>query len=196
MKLYAETPRRRTRQLVQDSVVAGWIVLWVFFGMVTHDVVARLAGPATRVAQSSESLSDSMASVSDTIDEVPLVGGALEEPFSSASRASASVAAESRAQKDLFLRAALWLGLFIALAPIGAVLLTYLPYRWRWVREATAADRLRLDSDDLYLFALRAIAKRPLSELRKASPDPGAALVSGDYEALARLELEQLGLRP
>lgn len=195
MKIYAETPRKRRRQIAQDATLVAWILLWATFGSIAHDVVAKLAEPAAAIARQSQSLGNSLADVSDQVDEVPLVGGALEEPFSSASRAAAGVAAESREQRDRFLTAALWIGLFLALAPIGAGLLLYLPWRLLWITEATAADKLRVDADDLYLFALRAVTNRPLSELRKATPDPGAALVSGDYEPLARLELEQLGLK-
>ena len=195
MKLYAETTRKRSRQIVQDTILVCWIALWILFGSVAHDVVAKLAAPAASVARSSDSLSESMADVSDQVDQVPVVGGALEEPFSSASRAASDVAAESREQRDLFLTAALWIGLFIAMGPIAASLLLYLPFRLRWIKEATAADRIRLDADDLYLFALRAVTNRRFSELRKATPDPGAALAAGDYAALARLELEQLGLK-
>lgn len=195
MKIYAETPRKRTRQIIQDAILLGWILMWVLFGSVAHDVVAKLAEPAASVARNSDSLSDSLAEISDQVDGVPVVGGALEEPFSSSSRAAAAVARESREQRELFLTAALWIGLFIAVGPIAVSLLLYLPFRIRWVRQATAADRIRLDADDLYLFALRAVANRPFTELRKATPDPGAALAAGDYAALARLELEQLGLK-
>jgi hypothetical protein len=195
MKIYAETPRKRTRQIIQDAILLGWILLWILFGSVAHDVVAKLAEPAASVARSSDSLSDSLADISDKVDGVPVVGGALEEPFSSSSRAAAAVARESREQRELFLTAALWIGLFIAGGPIALSLLLYLPFRIRWIRQATAADRIRLDANDLYLFALRAVANRPFTELRKATPDPGAALADGDYAALARLELEQLGLK-
>lgn len=195
MKLYAETPGKRIRQVVQDVILVAWILLWIVFGSVAHDVVAKLAEPAASVARNSDSLSDSLADISDRVDGVPVVGGALEEPFSSASEASAAVADESREQRDLFRTAALWIGLFIAVGPIAVALLLYLPFRFHWIKEATAADRIRLDADDLYLFALRAVANRSFSELRRATRDPGAALASGDYAALARLELEHLGLR-
>ena len=88
----------------------------------------------------------------------------------------------------------MWLGACIAAIPIGYVLLKYVPDRVRWVREATAAERIRLDADDLQIFALRAAVNRPLWELRAATPDPGGALAAGDYAALAQLELHSLGL--
>ena len=61
--------------------------------------------------------------------------------------------------------------------------------------EATAARAIRESAADLHLFALRAVANRPLSELRRVTPDPAGALMSGDVEDLARLELAALGLR-
>lgn len=195
MKIYAETGPRVIRQVIADSLVIGWALLWIFFGMVAHDVVASLAGPTRAIAENSDELAQSLFDISDSVDEVPLVGGGLEEPFTTAGRAAAGVAEQSRRQEQRFLTAALWIGLLIAIAPIAAVLLLYLPFRIRWIKEATSAARLRLDADDLYVFALRAVANRRLSELRRAAPDPGAALAAGDYEALARVELEHLGLK-
>jgi hypothetical protein len=63
------------------------------------------------------------------------------------------------------------------------------------MREAGAAADLRIDADDLRLFALRAVANAPLHVLRRATPDPAAALERGDDDALAGIELERLGLR-
>jgi hypothetical protein len=48
---------------------------------------------------------------------------------------------------------------------------------------------------DLELFALRALANRPLRELYRVTPDPAGALRAGDYAGLAALELRSLGLR-
>lgn len=194
MKLYAQTRRVRRRQIALDVAVVLWTLLWIWLGMLAHDAIARLAEPAQAVARNSSSLSASLQEVSDAIDGVPLVGGALEEPFTTAASSARAVADESREQSDRFLGAALWIALLIAVGPIAAGLFGYVPGRWRWIKEATAATRIRIDADDLYLFALRAAANQPLSELRKVTPDPGAALASGDHEALARLELERIGL--
>lgn len=66
----------------------------------------------------------------------------------------------------------------------------------RWILEASAASKLRIDADDLRLFAIRAIATRPLYELRRACPDPAGCLADENYEPLAALELSALGLQP
>ena len=83
----------------------------------------------------------------------------------------------------------------IAVPLAVALLLAWLPGRAAWAREAGAASRLRLAGADLELFALRAVANRPLRQLHRVSLDPAGALRAGDYEALADLELRALGLR-
>ena len=85
--------------------------------------------------------------------------------------------------------------MLVAAVPIAALLVTWLPRRVAWAREAGAASRLRLGGADLELFAFRAVANRPLRELRRVTADPAGALRAGDYQALADLELRSLGLR-
>jgi hypothetical protein len=196
VKLYADAPFFRSRQILLDAVVALWIVLWVALGFLVHDVVAYLAKPAEAVSRSTDRLADSFDELGDSARGVPVVGDQLEEPFRSAADASREVAARGEDQRDATLRVALVLSLLISIGPVIAILLPYVLYRSRWLREANAALGLRVDADDLYLFALRAVAKRPLRELRKVTRDPAAALAAGDYEALASLELKRLGLRP
>jgi hypothetical protein len=62
------------------------------------------------------------------------------------------------------------------------------------MREAGAAHDLSLSAETLELFALRAAVTRPFHELRSISRDPAGDLAAGNYQALARLELEALGL--
>lgn len=90
---------------------------------------------------------------------------------------------------------AFWLALLLAAIPIVWLLVRCLPARMRWVREATAASRIRAQPSAPQLFALRAMANRPLPKLRRAEADPAAAYARGDYGALAALELAELGLR-
>ena len=75
-KFYADTPARRTRQIIQDTIVALWILFWIASGMVVHDVIASLAGPAASIADRSASLAGSLDGIADQIDGVPVVGGA------------------------------------------------------------------------------------------------------------------------
>ena len=195
MKLYAESPGMRSRQLIRDGIVVGWILLWVSLGALVYGVIVTVAEPVAAIGRGSDRLADSFDDVGDRINSVPVVGDSLEGPFRSAAGASRDLEAEAGRQRDAIRRAAFWISFLAALAPISVILLPYLAFRVRWIREATAAASLRVDADDLYVFALRALTNRPLRELRKVVPDPGAAVAGGDYEALAGLELRRLGLR-
>ena len=196
MKLYADAPFFRSRQIALDAAVVAWILLWIALGFLVHDVVAFLAKPAEAVSRSTSDLANSFDDLGDRARGVPVVGDQLEEPFRAAAESSREVAERGTEQRDATLRVALVLSLLISVGPIVAILLPYLLYRSRWLREANAALGLRVDADDLHLFALRAVAKRPLRELRKVHRDPAAALAAGDYDELASLELKRLGLRP
>jgi hypothetical protein len=194
MKLYAELPRYRVRQLARDSLTLLWIALWARIGVRIHELVAALAGPGRIVEGAGNDLVRSAEEASRGLADVPVIGGALRVPFEAIAGAGRTLHAAGSTQQEVVATLAVWLGICIAAIPIGYALLKYVPDRVRWVREATAAEGIRLDADDLQIFALRAAVNRSLSELRAATPDPGGALAAGDYAALARLELQALGL--
>lgn len=194
MKLYAETSFHRTRQIAVDAAVAVWLVTWIRIGAWVHDLVARLAEPGKTVQGAGARIADAMGSAGGRFGDLPGVGDTLRAPFDTAARAGTALSRAGAAQQDAVHTLALWLGVLLAIIPIGYVLLRYVPWRGRWIREASAAAQLRIDAEDLHLFALRAIATRPLYELQRVSTDPAAALAAGDYEALASLELGALGL--
>ena len=195
MKLYGETRFFRFRQIAIDVGVLLWIALWVRVGIFMTRLVERLAEPGRTIEEAGQSFSSTMAEIGERISDLPVLGGALQSPFDAASDAGVSLQEAGQGQQDLVHRIAFWLGFLLALIPIVLVLIRYVPGRLSWIREASAAHRLRIDSADLQLFALRAITNRPLHELRRACKDPAAAFAQGDYEPLARFELASLGLK-
>jgi hypothetical protein len=48
LKLYAETPARRTAQVVADLVFVLWVVLWVWVGHAIHDGTLGWPSPGGR----------------------------------------------------------------------------------------------------------------------------------------------------
>ncbi len=94
------------------------------------------------------------------------------------------------------------LAVVLVVLPVGWLLLRWLPWRLRWLREAAAADRLTgRGADgvtDLELLAARAMATAPLPQLARLPAGTGAGWRAGDpaaLRALAALELDRLGLR-
>src|SRR5436190_1306444 len=61
MKLYADLPGRRARQILADCLVVLWVVLWSWFGMAVHDGTMALAAPGRQIAESATGLAGSMS---------------------------------------------------------------------------------------------------------------------------------------
>lgn len=199
MKLYADLPARRSRQVVGDALVISWFVLWVWAGLAVHDGTMELAGPARQTDSSASAMADQLRDAGGKVSEAPLVGDELAAPFDRAADASEGIAAAGRGTVRAVERLALLLGLSVALIPILIVGAIWGPLRWRFVREATAGARFIDAREDLDLFALRALANQPMRVLARISDDPAGAWRSRDPEVvrrLAELELADVGLRP
>jgi hypothetical protein len=195
MKLYAETAGLRARQLLGDLAVVAWTAAWVAAGIALHRLVEKLAVPGARVEQAGDSFAGDVAEIQQKVGRLPVVGDELQDPFGRLAGVGRTLADAGVTQQEVVHQLALWLGVAVAVVPIVALLLVWLPRRVAWAREAGAASRLRLDGADLELFAIRAVANRPLRDLHRVTPDPAGALRDGEYQALADLELRALGLR-
>ena len=197
MKLYADAPVRRARQLVGDLLLVLWVVLWVELARIVHHATLALAAPGRSIERAGGGLAGKLRDAGSAVGGIPLVGGDVRSPFDGAGRAADQIAAAGRAQVHAVQDLAFWLQLVVAAIPILVVVAVYLPLRWRFVREATAGQRFIDDTADLDLFALRAMANQPLHRLARISPDPVRSWRDGDPDvvrALATLELRDSGL--
>lgn len=199
MKLYADTPVRRTRQVAGDLLFVLWLVLWVYVAGVVHDATTELADPGRQAERAAERLSGGLGDARDSLADVPLVGERVAAPFDLATDASDELAQASRDQVRAVESLAFWLRLSIATMPTLLVAAFYLPGRVRFARRASAGQRFVDAADDLDLFALRALATQPMHVLARVSDDPSGAWRDRDPAVIARLaelELRSVGLRP
>ena len=195
MKLYAETAGLRARQVLGDLATLAWTAAWVWAGVALYRLVGKLAVPGARLEQAGGGFAGDISEIQQKVGRIPVVGGDLQGPFGRLAGVGRTLADAGATQQQVVHQLAFWLGVLVAAVPIAALLVTWLPRRVAWAREAGAASRLRLGGADLELFAFRAVANRPLRELRRVTADPAGALRAGDYQALADLELRSLGLR-
>jgi hypothetical protein len=195
VKLYAETSTLRARQILGDLAVVAWTAAWVWAGVTLYRLVEKLAVPGARLEQAGGGFAGDVAEIQQKVGRVPVVGNELQGPFGRLAGVGQTLADAGATQQQVVHQLALWLGVLVAAVPVVTLLLAWLPRRVTWAREAGAASRLRLAGADLELFALRAVANRPLRQLHRVTPDPTGALRAGDYQALADLELRALGLR-
>ena len=199
MKLYADLTGRRTLQMLSDVGVLAWVALWAWVGRAVHDATTRLAAPGYTLQGAGSGFRDQMGRAGQSVSGVPLVGDSLAEPFQRAGSAGTSI---EQAGKDLVSAVdslALLLGWVTALVPIVLVVFVWAVLRGRFIRRATAAQRFIDEAADLDLFALRAMARQPMSRLARVCDDPAGAWRRRDPEtirALAVLELRDSGLRP
>jgi hypothetical protein len=199
MKLYADLPGRRTAQIVADLAMLGWACLWAWVGRLVYDTTMALAAPGHQLQNAGSGFRDQMANAGDAARNVPLVGDAIAAPFRQAGSAGTTIEQAGTNLVDAVTSLATILGWVTALVPILIVGLVWAWTRIRFVRRATAAQRFIDSAADLDLFALRAMARQPMSRLAKVSDDPSGAWRRGDeatIRTLALLELRDSGLRP
>lgn len=187
----------RRRQILGDAGMAAWIALWVWIGLGLREIIGRLAESGRQLEAGGTDLTASGSRISERVDDLPLVGNALGAAFKAVTNTGQSIAEAGVAQQEVVAALALWLPLLIAALPIAYVLVPYVTWRVRWARNIEAAQRLRdQGAGAMELFALRALANRPLRHLREADRDPQAAYAAGRYRPLALVELRALGLKP
>ena len=199
MKLYADTPGRRTRQLLSDVLVLLWTGLWVYAGRQVHDVVEELRAPADSITSAGRSVNGALTGAGDQAGRIPLVGEQLREWLTQAAGSGTTLEQAGTSMAETVEQLALGLGLATALIPIVPVLAVWLYVRVRFVRNATRSQRFIDAGEDLDLFALRAMATQPLRVLAGVSDDPAGAWRRQDREVIRRLallELRSQGLRP
>ncbi|HEX6247142.1 MAG TPA: hypothetical protein VFZ64_04675 [Nocardioidaceae bacterium] len=197
MKLYADAPVRRSLQMLADLLLVGWIYLWLQTAGKVHDATMMLARPGQQISDAGGGLADQLRSAGRTVGEVPLVGDDVRAPFDGAGSAADRLAAAGDAQVAAVETLAFWLALAVGAIPVLIALALHLPLRWRFVREATAGRRFVDSTDDLDLFALRAMARQPMHRLARVSDDPAGAWRRGEPDVvrrLAALELRDSGL--
>jgi hypothetical protein len=198
VKLYAQHPAVRTRQVAADVGMLGWLVVWVLVARAVRGAVLVLAEPGRAVADLGRSVSGTMDSASTAAERVPVVGDELAAPLGSLSDAGGSVTGAGQAAQHAVVTLAFVLTVVLVALPVGWLLLKWLPWRLAYAREAGAARALLAGTPDLEILAARALATAPLPRLAALPPGTGAAWRAGDPHALrelAGLELDRLGLR-
>lgn len=197
MKFYADAPIRRTMQILGDVLLVVWVYAWVRTAVAVRDATLSLAEPGEQISAAGTGLADQLRDAGDRVGGLPLVGDEVRAPFDGAGGAADRLAAAGDAQVAAVETLAFWLSLAVWAVPVLLAVAIYLPLRWRFVREASAGRRFVDSSDDLDLFALRAMARQPLHRLARISDDPAGAWRRRDPQVvrqLAALELRDSGL--
>jgi hypothetical protein len=199
VKIYADRLPTAVRQLLTDVIVVIWVYAWIRAGLWVHGMVLKLGVPGQKLESAGSGIADNLADAGGKVGRVPLVGDQLTKPFNGAAAAARSLADAGHQQQELVGNLALIVALAAVAVPLALVLFLWLPLRLRWMRRAGVAAAVRDQPAGRDLLALRALAGRPLNELTRLGPDIAQSWRNGDaaaVDALAALELKDLGLRP
>ncbi|MFD6967109.1 hypothetical protein [Streptomyces sp. NPDC059979] len=201
MLLYAQTPARRTRQILADLIAVVLIAAAVKFALAVHDAIMLLAEPGRRVESSGESLATALDDAGDTVSDVPLVGDLLKKPFRSAADAGTGLADAGQSMQDTISQLATLAAVALIVVPVAVVLLLWLPLRLRWIRRSATIRRLLDAPGGADLLALRALTGPPGDLFTISVPPAGLADAwrRGDRQvvaALSEVTLRRAGLRP
>ncbi len=199
MRLYAELPARRARQLAVDLAVAGWVVATLATATAAGLALWRLGDRTTALAGRAAAAAGQLRSSADSVATVPLAGDRLAGPLRSLGSTVADLGSGLTADTATLHHAGLAFGSALALLGIAAALLAWCLTRGRWIRRAGAVGD-HLGEDDLEVLALAA-ATAPGGPRRLRRLPSGTVLAwrSGDpaaRRAVAAVELRALGLRP
>ncbi|QEU76958.1 hypothetical protein [Streptomyces subrutilus] len=201
MRLYAQTPARRNRQVLGDLIAAALVAAAVWFALAVRETIMLLAEPGRKVESAGDSLAAGLGNAGDAAGGVPLVGGLLEKPLRSAADAGSGFADAGQSLQDTVGRVADLTTVALIVVPVAAVLLLWLPWRLRWIRRGVTVRRLLDAPGGADLLALRALTGPP-GDLA-AVPVPAGGLADawrrGDQRVisdLSRVALDRAGLRP
>lgn len=194
MRWYAELGSVRTRQIAGDLLLLAWTWIWWRVADRFRELISALAEPGRQIERGGDRFADGLTDAADRIGGVPLAGDALRAPFETLARAADAIAGAGATQQQVVADLANWSFWLVLLIPVLGLGLPYLLLRLYRARQAGMAARLRA-SGDLQLLAVRAAANRSLRSILRVSDSPGRDLTEGRPEALAGLELRQLGLR-
>lgn len=201
MRLYAQTPARRNRQILADLIAVVLVAATVRFALAVHGAIMLLAEPGRRVESSGDSLATELDNAGDAASNVPFVGDLLKKPLQSAADASTGIADAGQSLQDAVSQVAALTTLALIVVPVAVVLLLWLPARLRWIRRSITMRRLLDAPGGADLLALRALTGR-LGDLAALPVPPGGladAWRRGDQQVIAGLSeiaLRRAGLRP
>ncbi|MGW3817661.1 hypothetical protein [Streptomyces sp. NPDC005046] len=200
MRLYAQTPARRSRQVFADLIAVAVIAAVVKFALVVHDAIMLLAEPGRKAQSAGDNLADGLDDAGNAASKVPFVGDTLKKPLQSAAGAATDLSDAGQSLEHLVSRVAILTALALVVLSVAFVLVLWLPPRLRWIRRSATTRRLLDAPGGTDLLALRALTG-PQRDLAAVPAPPGGladAWRRGDQQVIADLSkvtLRQAGLR-
>ena len=183
---------------VLDVLFLAWVVLWIIVGIAVGRELHGLSELSDTVGNVGRAVSETGDAVR-SLDQVPLVGGELDDVGSRIEGTGESTQESARSSRESVETLTVLLGLAIAVIPSFPVLGLYLPLRTAVARERGAVRRLLAAGGDGAalegFLAERALQNLPYRKLQRITSEPWRTPDGEERRRLAAAEVARLGLR-
>ncbi len=205
LKVYPDRRWPAFLRVLSDTTVFFWTVVWAYLGWLIYQTVMGLEVIADAIKNTGVTFDQWIAAFRKAVPGgIPILTKFLQNMADALKQYSGDpLVATGQNIHDAIFHAAVILGLLVALPPILLVLIPYVLWRWRDMRETGAALAFvriasmtgRADAARAVL-AYRAVSSLSFRQLMSASPDPVGDLAEHNYDRLARAMLLRAGIDP
>ena len=205
LKLYPDRRWPALLRVLFDTASFVWTVTWAYLGFLIYQTVMGLEVIADGIKNTGMTFNQWIAAFRKAVPGgIPILTKFLQDTADALKHYSGDpLVAAGQNIHDAIIKVAITLALLVALPPILLVLVPYLGWRWRDMRETGAALAFvriasmtgRADAARAVL-AYRAVSTLSFRQLMSASADPVGDLVEHRYERLASAMLKRAGLDP
>ncbi len=205
IKVYPDRRWPAFLRVLADSVTAAWTIVWIYLGLLIYQTVMGLEVIADGITNTGTTLNSWIASFRHAVPGgIPLLTQFLLNVADTLRKYSGdSLVSTGHNIHQAILQTAVVMALLIAVPPILLVMVPYLGWRWRDMRETGAALAFvriasltgRADQARAVL-AYRAVSTLSFRALMSASADPVGDIAERRYDRLANAMLKRAGLDP
>jgi hypothetical protein len=195
MKVYAERPLRVLVQVIGDLLLIAWVGGWVWLGIAFHDRLDALRRPTQQVGEASRDLADSLSGTGEQLRGIQLIGELLAAPFDAIVGSTRQLIDASASSDQAIARLADLSIVVTTFFPVVFAVAVWAVLRGRWMRQATAAARLRRSGHGDGLLAAQALLTARLDQLAPLAHHGNPLDDPISRRRLASYQLRRLGLR-
>ena len=205
IKVYPDRRWPAFLRVLADTVTTAWSIVWAYLGFLIYQTVMGLEVIADGITNTGTTFNSWIASFRRAVPGgIPFLTQFLLDTADALKKYSGdSLVSTGHQIHDAILQTAIVLALLVALPPILLVMVPYIAWRWRDMRETGAALAFvriasmtgRADQARAVL-AYRAVSTLSFRRLMSASADPVGDIAERRYDRLANEMLKRAGLDP
>ena len=195
MVFYDVRPLRRAGQVLFDVAVVVGCVAAVLVGTALSAAISTVAVLGTRVHKEGSAFQEQLSKTARALGKIPFGGDSVSAPLRRASKNAGAIADAGTQQHDAILQVAHLVGGSIAVILLLVLLLTWVRHRGRFIRAASATQRIAQTPAGVELLAVRALQRNAAASLGRDVVDRWRHRDPATILALADLERRENGLR-